>query len=80
MILVIHFLLLQFYFFVRSFPIQRIQTNILHFKKNYSPYGQKYYENYVKNLNSKNITIQNNAIQNENENFSSTKITQLSLQ
>ena len=69
MIIVTHFLLLQFYFFVRSFPIQRIQTNILHFKKNYSPYGQKYYENYVKNLNSKNITIQNNAIQNENENF-----------
>ena len=32
------------------------------FKRNYSPYGQKYYENYLRNLNSKNITIQNNAI------------------
>ena len=32
------------------------------FKRNYSPYGQKYYENYLKNLNSRNITTQNNAI------------------
>jgi len=32
------------------------------YKRNYSPYGQKYYENYLKNLNSKNITVQNNAI------------------
>ena len=31
-------------------------------KRSYGPFGQKYYENYVKNLNSKNITIQNNAI------------------
>jgi cell division protease FtsH len=32
------------------------------FKRNYSPYGQKYYENYLKNLNSKNTSIQDNAI------------------
>ena len=31
-------------------------------KKNYSPYGQRYYESYLKNLNSKNNTIQNEAI------------------
>ena len=28
--------------------------HIMQYKRNYSPYGQKYYENYVKNLNSKN--------------------------
>jgi cell division protease FtsH len=32
------------------------------FKKNYNPFGQKYYENYLKKLNSKNITIQNESI------------------
>ena len=37
-------------------------TMNMHYKRNYSPYGQKYYENYLKNLNSKNITLQNNAI------------------
>jgi len=56
----------------------RPTTTILYYKKNYSPYGQKYYENYLKQLNSKNITIQNDAILNEvakrlnetiNENF-----------
>lgn len=31
-------------------------------RRSYSPFGQKYYENYVKNLNSKNVTTQNNAI------------------
>ena len=41
------------------------QNNVLQFKRNYSPYGQKYYENYLKNLNSKNTTIQNNSINKE---------------
>ena len=41
------------------------QTNMMQFKRNYSPYGQKYYENYLKILNSKNITVQNNAISKE---------------
>jgi cell division protease FtsH len=36
--------------------------HIIQYKRNYSPYGQKYYENYLKNLNSKNTSIQNNAI------------------
>ena len=58
----IYFLLVPFCSFVSSL---HFQSNILQFKKNYSPYGQKYYENYLKNLNSKNITIQNNAIQNK---------------
>jgi len=34
----------------------------LFFSRNYSPFGRKYYEDYVKKLNSKNITIQNNFI------------------
>jgi cell division protease FtsH len=32
------------------------------FKKNYNPFGQKYYENYLKKLNSKNITINNEYV------------------
>ena len=36
----------------------------LPYKKNYSPYGKKYYENYLKNLNTKNITKQNELILN----------------
>jgi cell division protease FtsH len=36
--------------------------------KNYSPYGRKYYEEFTKRLNSKNVTIQNSAILGENGN------------
>ncbi len=32
--------------------------------KDYNPFGRKYYENYLKNLNSNNLTIQENAILN----------------
>ena len=31
-------------------------------KKNYGPFGRKYYEEYIKKLNSKNITIQTDSI------------------
>ena len=34
----------------------------LFFSRNYSPFGRKYYEDYIKKLNSKNITIQNSYI------------------
>ena len=37
-------------------------TTTLFFSRNYSPFGRKYYEDYIKNLNSKNVTIQNNYI------------------
>ena len=37
-------------------------TTPLFFSRNYSPFGRKYYEDYIKNLNSKNVTIQNNYI------------------
>ena len=37
-------------------------TTSLFFSRNYSPFGRKYYEDYIKNLNSKNVTIQNNYI------------------
>lgn len=30
--------------------------------RDYSPFGKKYYEEYIRKLNSKNITIQNNSI------------------
>ena len=37
-------------------------------KKNYNPFGQNYYENYLKKINSKNITIQNESIDIETKN------------
>jgi cell division protease FtsH len=40
-------------------------TNLF-FSRNYSPFGRKYYEDYIKNLNSKNVTIQNNHILGDN--------------
>ena len=36
-------------------------------RKNYNPFGKKYYEEYIKKLNSRNITIQNNYILNQQE-------------
>jgi cell division protease FtsH len=41
----------------------KIYTHNLH-KRNYNPFGQKYYENFLKTINSKNLTIQNEAIVN----------------
>ena len=39
-------------------------------RSNYSPFGKKYYEQYIKHLNSKNATIQTNSILNSiHENF-----------
>ena len=52
------FLLFNFLYTNKSMFNQNLKI----LKKNYSPYGQKYYENYFKKLNSKNITEQNNAI------------------
>ena len=40
----------------------KIKSTKLFFSRNYSPFGRKYYEDYIKNLNSKNVTIQNNYI------------------
>jgi len=42
------------------------RNNIILYKKNYNPFGQ-HYENYIRKLNSKNITIQNQAILNSND-------------
>jgi len=56
------FLVNSFYYYFPSF----INTHIS-YKKNYGPYGQNYYENYIKKLNSKNITIQTNSILGENK-------------
>ena len=55
---------LPIFSFVTSIHIKGLttQNNIMQYKRSYNPYGQKYYENYLKNLNSKNITTQNNAI------------------
>jgi cell division protease FtsH len=41
--------------------IKTKSTKLL-FSRNYSPFGRKYYEDYLRNLNSKNVTIQNNYI------------------
>lgn len=40
----------------------KIKQTKLFFSRNYSPFGRKYYEDYLRNLNSKNVTIQNNHI------------------
>jgi len=52
-------------FILRMMTSKDLFKKPLYYRKNYSPYGQKYYETFLKNLNSKNITIQNNAILNE---------------
>jgi len=53
------------YFFLQAqMKCSKLFTHIS-IKKNYSPFGQRYYENYLKDLNSKNITIQNGAINND---------------
>ena len=54
-------------FTLRMMTSKDIFRKPLYYKRNYSPYGQQYYESFLKNLNSKNITIQNNAILNKNE-------------
>ena len=46
-------------FFSRTITL----NNIALYKKNYNPFGQ-HYENYIRKLNSKNLTIQNEAILN----------------
>jgi len=40
----------------------KTKSTPLFFSRNYSPFGRKYYEDYIRNLNSKNVTIQNNNI------------------
>ena len=40
----------------------KTKSTKLFFSRNYSPFGRKYYEDYLRNLNSKNITIQTNHI------------------
>ena len=59
--------LLYYLFIVDASLFSRALTrnNIMLYKKNYNPFG-RHYESYVKNLNSKNITIQNDAILNKN--------------
>ena len=66
-VLKMYYLSYMTFIFAAVKPI--IQTRA--YKKCYGPFGQKYYENYVKMLNSKNITTQNNAILNtpSNENL-----------
>ena len=41
-----------------------MNSNNMNPNQNYSPYGRKYYEEYIKKLNSKNITIQTTNILN----------------
>ena len=47
--------------FGNSNNIKTKQTKLF-FSRNYSPFGRKYYEDYLRNLNSKNVTIQTNHI------------------
>jgi len=56
-------------FLVNSFytHIHKMIDPILFYKRNYGPFGKNYYENYLKTLNSKNNTIQTNAIIGKNE-------------
>ena len=49
----------------KLFPIKKSLIPVtFQMAHNYSPYGRKYYEEYLKRLNSKNATIQNNSILN----------------
>jgi hydroxymethylpyrimidine/phosphomethylpyrimidine kinase len=62
------FLLLQFLFLenVTSFlqPNFKEARILMGNQRSYSPFGRKYYEEYIRNLNSRNITIQNENILN----------------
>jgi cell division protease FtsH len=63
---ILHFAFIANYFtniqaFTNTNNIKTKQTKLF-FSRNYSPFGRKYYEDYIKNLNSKNVTIQNNYI------------------
>ena len=53
---------------VSGFPIHHlyrpIVSSLYDYNKNYLPVGRKYYEEYLKRLNSQNVTIQNEAILN----------------
>ena len=49
-------------FYLTNAVMLRLNNNIL-YKQTYNPFG-RYYENYLKQLNSRNITIQNSAILN----------------
>lgn len=48
--------------FVQLDAMKHIMQTRITGKRSYNPFGQKYYENYLRNLNSKNMTTQNNAI------------------
>ena len=50
-------------------PSKITPLNMIDPKQNYNPFGRKYYEEYLKKLNSKNTTIQSEAILNKDEQF-----------
>lgn len=52
----------QIYGFKQSSFKNRLASLRFNNKKNYGPFGRKYYSEYIKKLNSKNITIQTNSI------------------
>lgn len=48
--------------FVFGYHSQFHRNSLFNNQKTYYPFSRKYYENYIKRLNSQNITIQNNEI------------------
>jgi cell division protease FtsH len=54
----------------------KTKSTKLFFSRNYSPFGRKYYEDYIKKLNSKNITIQTNYILGANNNVETAETTE----
>jgi len=62
------FIDVQCYMHMKNIRVHMKMTMTNHNHKNYSPYGRKYYEEFTKRLNSKNVTIQNSAILAENGN------------
>jgi cell division protease FtsH len=52
------------------------KSTAVFFSRNYSPFGRKYYEDYIKKLNSKNITIQTNYILGANNNVETAETTE----
>lgn len=66
--MIIYYILCSSFYFSNAFflNMKAMKFNQLYYKKNYNPFGQKYYEDYVKKLNSKNLSIQQRGILNGN--------------
>lgn len=56
------------FFYGKPVIFQRNVLSMTHNRNNYSPFGRKYYEEYLRKLNSQNTTIRDSAILAEDQN------------